>query len=188
MNCLRYKNEIIEVVRNAVEAQPELLKHLEHCANCNEYLQSQQKLSAAFRLLSREDQDDRPGPELTHRLLTALHNKRPAPSFFWMKAAAIFILSVLCGSYWIYLSEYRQNQSEEKKASIQSDNWNGYVPLTYGMAPGESLQRVRVRLPRSALNDFGITLNKVRSEEVTADVIIGESGIPYAIRVVQQSN
>ena len=64
---------------------------------------------------------------------------------------------------------------------------NGYFPLTYGLTPEESLQTVRVKLPRSALNDFGINVNKIRSDEITADLLVGESGLPYAIRVVQEN-
>jgi|GEM_PF-2960245 len=190
MNCPHYKNEILDMARNIHEPRPELVEHLKHCTDCCEYLESQQELSAALGVMNREDQDARPGPEVTSRLLAALHkkDKTPARSFFWMKAAAVFLLSVVCGSYWIYFSEYRQSQSDKQNASIQSDKTDAYVPLTYGMAPGEPLQRVRVKLPRSALNDFGIEMNKVRSEEVTADIIVGESGIPYAIRVVHQSN
>jgi hypothetical protein len=83
--------------------------------------------------------------------------------------------------------EPRPKPRPETNATGEAEPYNGYFPLTYGLTPEESLQTVRVKLPRSALNDFGISVNKIRSDEITADLLVGESGLPYAIRVVQQN-
>jgi hypothetical protein len=186
MNCQHYKNEILELIRKQEVLSAELQEHLRQCSDCSEYFDSQQQLHTALQEINRKDQA-MSAQQPPIRLMSAVRQKERArvSEFFWMKAAAIFIVSVLCGSYWIYQSEHRQNPGDKKITTIQAENPNDYMPLTYGMAQDEPLQRVRVKLPRSALNDFGIPLNQVRSEEVTADVIVGESGIPYAIRVVQ---
>jgi len=186
MNCLHYKNELMETVRERAELKPELSKHLMNCILCREFFESQKRLSVALNALKNTDSNEKPNDSLQQRLITEMQSQRSRP-YFWLQAAAVFVISVLCGSLWIYQKEYRQNPIEKTQRSAR-ENWNDYVPLTYGMAPGETLQKFRVKLPRSALNDFGIAVKEARTEEVTADVIVGESGVPYAIRVVQQSN
>lgn len=54
------------------------------------------------------------------------------------------------------------------------------------LAPLESGQVVRVRLPRSALATLGLPMNIERAgEPITADVLFGEDGLARAIRFVQ---
>jgi hypothetical protein len=146
-------------------------------------------LQQEFEQLKQEDALLQPSAELQNKLLEAFRSgaiRSSVNANFWLQAAAVFLLAVICGSLWILKPELRKNESAQTIPVIDQSS-NGYVPLTYGMTPEESLQRVRVKLPRSALDDFGITINAIRSEEVTADVLVGESGLPYAIRVVQKN-
>lgn len=145
-------------------------------------------LQQALDLIKKEDAFLQPPAELEHRLLHALHTQHQpkSKSKFWYRAAAIIVLSILGSLIWILQPELRQNlRTQSNLTGIESDT--GYVPLTYGLTPGESLQRVRVKLPRSALNEFGITLEDERTDEVTADLLVGESGLPYAVRVVHKN-
>lgn len=51
--------------------------------------------------------------------------------------------------------------------------------------PDEQQQLVRVRLPRSAMETFGLPVNRERARDpVQADVLIGEGGLVRAIRFV----
>jgi hypothetical protein len=55
-----------------------------------------------------------------------------------------------------------------------------------GLARPESLQMVRVELPRSALMSFGLPMNVERADErIKADVLVGNDGIARAIRFVR---
>ena len=58
-----------------------------------------------------------------------------------------------------------------------------------GADPFESLDRgrlLRVQLPRSALEVFGLPVNESRwSERVQADVVLSEDGMVRAVRFVQ---
>jgi len=189
MNCTRFKNELLDVARQMAKPADELNEHINTCGNCRAYLESQQLLNSPLSVIRNQDATLQQSSDSLQFLLAALQKSSPSgsrTSMFWLKIAAVFLISGLCGGVWIYLSEYRQNPGE-KKASVRNEQPETYVPLTYGMAPGESLQRVRVKLPRSALNDLGIAVQRGK-DEITADVIVGESGVPYAIRVVQQSN
>ena len=54
------------------------------------------------------------------------------------------------------------------------------------LAPIESGRVVRVRIPRSAMLEFGLPINENRASElVRADVVLGEDGLARAIRFVQ---
>jgi hypothetical protein len=54
------------------------------------------------------------------------------------------------------------------------------------MSADEHGQLVRVRLPRSALQTFGLPVNMERFREpVQADVLIGEDGRALAVRFVR---
>ncbi len=151
--------------------------------------QYDQTLKDALNQLKNIDDQLQASPETRNSLLKALRSsKRHMPqTTLWMKFAAVFLLSIFCGALWILKTEPRPIPRPETKTTGEVEPFNGYFPLTYGLTPEESLQTVRVKLPRSALNDFGISVNKIRSDEVTADLLVGESGLPYAIRVVQQN-
>ncbi len=62
-----------------------------------------------------------------------------------------------------------------------------FLPLQYGeiLAPLESGNLVRVRLPRSSLTSFGLPVAEERmAERISADVLLGEDGTARAIRFV----
>ena len=53
--------------------------------------------------------------------------------------------------------------------------------------PSEQRQFVRVKLPRSALQVFGLPMNMERAREpVQADVMLGEDGRALAVRFVRE--
>jgi hypothetical protein len=55
-----------------------------------------------------------------------------------------------------------------------------------GLARPESLQLVRVELPRSALVSFGLPMNVERADErIKADLLVGDDGVARAIRFVR---
>jgi hypothetical protein len=143
----------------------------------------------ALNEIKNNDAQLQASPETRNALLKALRSQKRDLSHttFWMKVAAVFLISIFCGAVWILKTEPRPAPRPETTSVGEAEPDNGYFPLTYGLTPEESLQTVRVKLPRSALNDFGISVNKIRSDEVTADLLVGESGLPYAIRVVQQN-
>jgi hypothetical protein len=63
-----------------------------------------------------------------------------------------------------------------------------FIPLAGGrsFAPSESLQLMRIELPRSALVSFGLPMNVERADQrIKADVLVGNDGIARAIRFVR---
>lgn len=63
-----------------------------------------------------------------------------------------------------------------------------FMPLTYGSSLSQlnDGQVVRVELPRSALQSFGLPVNAERAgERVKADVLLGHDGVARAIRFIR---
>ena len=63
-----------------------------------------------------------------------------------------------------------------------------FIPLVPDLnwGPGESAQVMRVSMPRSALQSFGLPVDETRAfETVRADIIVGQDMVARAIRVVR---
>jgi hypothetical protein len=63
-----------------------------------------------------------------------------------------------------------------------------FIPLVPDLtwAPGESAQVMRVSMPRSALQSFGLPVDETRAFEVVrADIIVGQDMVARAIRIVR---
>ena len=64
----------------------------------------------------------------------------------------------------------------------------GFIPLVPEPAwrPGDSLQVMRVSMPRSALQSFGLPVDEERAfETVRADIVVGQDMVARAIRLVR---
>jgi hypothetical protein len=148
------------------------------------------ELQQELNRIKQEDALLAVSPELRNRLVQAMRARsqsKPLQSNYWTKAAAVFLIGLLGGAIWMFQPESRHDFRPEIN-SPGGDAMTGYLPLTYGLTPDESLQRVRVKLPRSALDQFGIRVdNNLRTKEVTADLLVGESGLPYAVRVIHKN-
>jgi hypothetical protein len=71
---------------------------------------------------------------------------------------------------------------------VAGDDGGGeFIPtMLASEQPLESVRVVRVSMPGAALARYGITSGDLtRSEEVTADLLVGQDGIARAIRVVK---
>ncbi len=63
-----------------------------------------------------------------------------------------------------------------------------FIPLVTQAAwgPGDSVQIIRVRVPRTDLIAFGMPLNPERAFElVKADIVLGQDGVARAVRLVR---
>ena len=70
-------------------------------------------------------------------------------------------------------------------ASADGDEAGSFVPTLYASSgqPIESLRLVRVSIPKESLAQYGVRTPDVQSDEVAADLLVGQDGIARAIRV-----
>lgn len=76
----------------------------------------------------------------------------------------------------------------ENRASAHEEVATEFLPLTYGsnLSQLDDVQVVRVELPRSVLQSFGLPMNVERTgQRVKADVLLGHDGVARAIRFVK---
>lgn len=81
--------------------------------------------------------------------------------------------------------------SENPSASISSgDNLDDFTPLP-GTLPGESDQAaiLRVRMQRASLGVLGLPVNEQRAGDwIQVDLLVGNDGLPQAVRLAQEEN
>jgi hypothetical protein len=82
----------------------------------------------------------------------------------------------------------RKANSSSRAAGSNEEITTEFLPITYGgnLSQLDDGQIVRVELPRSALQSFGLPVNTERvGERVKADVLLGHDGVAHAIRFVR---
>jgi hypothetical protein len=131
------------------------------------------------------------------KLVTAYRARKRAAR---MRQVATFAAAAaLAGVLWIPLqhrpavAEYDDDDSQALLAdamaaaagSGDSSGDNGFVPTLYASSgqPIESLRLVRVSIPKESLAQYGVRPPDVQSDEVAADLLVGQDGIARAIRV-----
>ena len=82
----------------------------------------------------------------------------------------------------------RARSERNEIAALAQETTTEYLPLTY-MSDQTALQTgvvVRVEIPRATLLSMGLPMNTDRGNTlVKADVVVGDDGVPRAIRLVQ---
>src|SRR5579872_970575 len=79
-------------------------------------------------------------------------------------------------------------QVEPVETATAEDSNSDFVPLPYGetLSADDSGLVVRVSLTRSALGSLGYPVDEVHGGDlVQADLLVGEDGLPRAVRLVQ---
>jgi hypothetical protein len=138
----------------------------------------------------------RPAGELRDRLLdefNALHAKRRfQPRWALVAAAASLIVAALSLSWRlspISAGDAVVAQTEWEQLAGSADGEFVAVPYAPPLAPGESVDVVRTQLDSRALERMGVNvaLASAASAEVNADLVLGQDGLPRAVRVLGQA-
>jgi hypothetical protein len=105
----------------------------------------------------------------------------------WLgRAAALAAAAVLAIAWIVARGSYGESRTEPPVARTTIPISAATNLMTVPPLDSESLQLVRVRMPRGALRAFGIPLvDPDAAAEVEVDVIVGEDGFPRSIRRVQ---
>jgi hypothetical protein len=79
----------------------------------------------------------------------------------------------------------RREQPVDAVTTSAADNSFIALPYAPPLLPTDRGQVMRVRMPRQTLRQLGFPMNEDRIfERIPADVLLGEDGIPRAIRIV----
>lgn len=198
MNCVDRVAELVECARRGAEPDRELRAHLDRCERCSARWESEHQLSREFRLMryraaalmAADTQQD-----VLMREFAEL--RRPAPVRRWvfaLAAAAAIFAAIFLG----HLAGRRTHQVRATpriaqavlyEASADASALSGddfiAVPYTPPLAPGELIRVVHTDLHPEALARMGIDVDPEWASEIPADVVVGEDGIPRAVRITE---
>jgi hypothetical protein len=181
MSCQLWKPVLFDFARGITSAQTdEALSHARECTDCALMLDQQQQLTELLRSVAEPNQEINKVPA---RLMSAFRAKqipKSAKSISWIRAA-ILVIVMLGGWMW-----YRTHHFETPKTTSASHHDDGeFIPLQYAENPSNSFQVVRVQLGSSDLQQLGFPAPpEWENRSVKADIVVGEDGLPHAIRFV----
>lgn len=124
----------------------------------------------------------------------ALHAKRRfrPPWAVMAAAAAVMIVALALSLRTIPVSGGAPNaaRSSQTEWDLVTGSADGdFVPVPYAapLAPGESVDVIRTQLDTQALDRMGVNVvvASAASAKVDADVVLGQDGLPRAVRVLQ---
>lgn len=211
MTCKERIAEVVECARRSrgngksTDLDWQLQSHLSHCARCRERWDAERQLTlqldairgraesirgAALRLRDSRRQD-------LMRDFSRIHRRHAVPSWAWaLSAAAALLLAVFLGHMWGLAAkkpahEFRKEQAVLYTASVALSNDAGVlssddfiaVPYTPPLAPGEMVRVLRADLYPEALASMGVAVDPSWPDRLQADVVVGEDGLPRAVRI-----
>jgi len=149
------------------------------------------RLTAALRAVAVEDGAHAPA-RYNERIAAALASRRrqlaPAGRTAGLALAATLAV-VLAATLWVASSRMPPSGPV---LSGRDEIRTAFMPLMYSAVPYSEAQVVRLEVPRSALEKFGLApadlsaeTSAVPQNAVLADVLVGEDGLARAVRFVR---
>jgi hypothetical protein len=194
------------------------IAHLSHCPRCAALQESWQAAREELRLLSEETLEARAPARVEMRLRQEFRTRhrtmvarRTAVIASWALAAAAILVGAITS--WNWLQARRLDPAKQKMsapnilaasaAPMQSesadnlsaalstgDNSGDFTPL-----PGTTLDETEdasifhVRMQRGSLGALGLPVNEARAGEwIQVDLLVGNDGLPQAVRLAQEEN
>ncbi len=212
MTCTERMGELVECARRGMGPGRDLREHLAGCTRCAERWDAERGLSDQFRAMRSEATALTAGnlrreavPQDLMQQFAAFdfarqHRKTAARSWgLGLATAAAVVLAVFAGQIAGTRSRHSSSASalvaeatpdsvefSGDAAELSSDDFIA-VPYTPPLAQGELVRVVHEDLVPEALASLGIDVDPASSGNVSADVVVGEDGIPRAVRLTDGS-
>ncbi len=209
MTCAERIAELVECARYQIEPRRGLRAHLSDCARCAERWEAERQLTDRFRSI-RTAAESWPVPDEQREFLLsrfalahpAKQSRRAAGgSWIWaFAAAAALLLAIYVGhiagtrsrpthSPAVRTHQVRSNEMVLYEAStdasaLSNDDFIA-VPYAPPLAQGEIVRVVHTDLYPQALASLGIGVDPLSAVDTPADVVVGEDGIPRAVRITE---
>ena len=152
--------------------------------------QPEDELRLRLRKLA-EGSPQEAGGDTERRLLEAFRARRSSPAQHQVaKYFAAIAASMLVGAALYLFSHAAPSRVPAPKAPAVDESTNnptaGFVALPYAQSgvPLEQAVVVRVNIPSSRARSFGVPFKPGPSENVSADLLIGQDGVARAVRFV----
>jgi len=190
--------------------------HLSHCPRCAALQESWQSAREELRMLSEETLDARAPARVEMRLRQEFRTRhrtvfarRIAVVASWTLAAAAILVGAISSWNWLqsrHPQTAKQTVAPAKSPAIASaqtpaqyastdlesiaDDSADFTPL-----PGSTLDETEeasifhVRMQRGSLGALGLPVNEARAGEwIQVDLMVGNDGLPQAVRLAQEED
>lgn len=203
MNCRVAVPKLVECARRAqpqeqmrARLQPELKRHLDVCADCQERWDAECSLTAGLRLMRIQASAGRAPLAVRSAVMQGfavqefVARRRKSASHRWLwsvAAAAVLLISAVAArdrllpvpSAPVYLAD-DQNEPQQE----------GFIAVAYAppLAPGELVRVIHMELQPAELASLGVNVDPSWTTELPADVLVGQDGFPRAVRVSDENS
>jgi hypothetical protein len=211
MICREQSAELMELARQGSQPHAALRMHLAACPACAERWQTEQQLADEFRSMrllaaARASRTSREAGRQS--LLREFDRKRPVapparPRVSWMlAAAAAVILAMVIGHEFgvrqrpqappaTRIKALPRPQSIVYEASLDASELSAddfiAVPYAPPLAQGEMVRVISTSLYPEALTSMGIDYDPAAGSNIPAEVVVGEDGLPRAVRITESN-
>jgi len=211
MNCEQVEAIVLDLDRDATADTLEraaAVAHLSHCPRCAALQESWQAAREELRALGEETLEARAPARVEMRLRQEFRTRRrtmvarrTGAVAVWALAAAAILVGAI--SSWNWHQARLQGAAESKTAArsalimseaaagLSSGDDSGDFTLVPGIVPDdvEEAAILRVRMQRSSLGALGLPVNEERAGEwIQVDLLVGNDGLPEAVRLAQEEN
>jgi predicted anti-sigma-YlaC factor YlaD len=206
MTCKERIPDLVDGARGRSALAPEFQAHLDSCSVCRERWNSESQLSGHLSRI--RSQTAKLGPSAFQRkvLLREFSKRRrpAAPSWLWSLAAAAAILMAVFIGHEAGVRARHSGPPAVRTHGIPADTTVMYevstdasalstddfveVPYTPPLAPGEIVRMVHTQMFPGALANMGVAIDPSSSENFPVDMVVGEDGLPRAVRISENSS
>jgi len=189
--------------------------HADACADCDKLLANAQQLHSSLLALASADRDAQMPTDSKADVMTAFYKhhapKRSMPSVQTRWFAAIGLAAALLMGIVLYhfgafnavrnpwarkstpavqapSTQDASVTSTDDSSSADAENVTAFVDLPFAdpWASDDDEAVLRVNVPQSTLAAYGLPVAEPnRDDQVTAEFIVGEDGVPRAVRLVK---
>jgi hypothetical protein len=208
MICTEKSAELVELARQGSQPDAALRLHLAGCLACADRWQTERQLAEELRSLrflaaastrpaSREVSREALLREFDRQ--SALRRKPARPRVTWMlAAAAAVVVALLIGHEFgvrtrpqappaTRIRALPRPQSILYEASLDASELSAddfiAVPYAPPLAQGELVRVISTNLYPEALTSMGIDYDPAADSRIPAEVVVGEDGLPRAVRI-----
>jgi hypothetical protein len=211
MTCTDRMAELVDCARGKTgqhtAPSPDLRAHLAECSRCAERWDTERRLTEEFgamRLQATALAAPGPVPGVLMAQFAAMdfaRRQKKSAARSWglaLAAAAAVVLAVFAGQIAGTRSHLHGTPALVTDAGPDAVEFSGdaselssddflAVPYTPPLAQGELVRVVHADLAPEALASLGVDVDPAGSGEVAADLVVGEDGIPRAVRITDGS-
>jgi hypothetical protein len=189
MDCREWISAVVENARAGRAPSVALRAHLNECTRCSERWREERILTREMQILADRMAGRRSPARVRESLEKEFERHRRIvrarrTALVFAAAAAVVMVFALGLVWWPGVSPATAPQSAQ---AIDSDFGAdaGFVPVpgALPLADGEFVRVERTELEPAALARMGLPLTDPNDDNVIADVLYGEDGLPRAVRV-----